>query len=223
MNKLWIGGLAATLLMSGCATKDYVHEYVGGQVAPVSKRVDGVESRTSATESGVQSLNKRADGTDAKLSDHAGRLARHDSALDEVSRTARDALDRASAAGKLAEGRFLYEVAMTDDTLRFTSEGALLTNEARQQLTSFADKLKAENRSVYIEIQGHTDATGKEEENLALGQTRAEAVRRYLNMHGGIALHRMSVISYGEAAPVADNRTAEGRKANRRVVLVVLK
>jgi outer membrane protein OmpA-like peptidoglycan-associated protein len=42
-------------------------------------------------------------------------------------------------------------------------------------------------------------------------------------MKGGIALHRMSVISYGESAPVADNRTLSGRAANRRVVLVVLK
>jgi outer membrane protein OmpA-like peptidoglycan-associated protein len=47
-------------------------------------------------------------------------------------------------------------------------------------------------------------------------------VRRYLNLEHGIPLHRMSVISYGEAAPVADNDSKEGRAQNRRVALVVL-
>ncbi len=46
-------------------------------------------------------------------------------------------------------------------------------------------------------------------------------VRRYLSQKG-LALHRISVISYGESEPVADNKTREGRSANRRVVLVVL-
>jgi peptidoglycan-associated lipoprotein len=50
---------------------------------------------------------------------------------------------------------------------------------------------------------------------------RAEAVRRYLSDHG-IALNRMSTISYGEAKPVAPNDTREGRAQNRRVAIVVL-
>jgi outer membrane protein OmpA-like peptidoglycan-associated protein len=51
---------------------------------------------------------------------------------------------------------------------------------------------------------------------------RAEAVRNYLSRQHGIALHRMNVISSGEAEPVADNGTREGRAQNRRVMLVVL-
>ena len=55
-----------------------------------------------------------------------------------------------------------------------------------------------------------------------LGEQRAEAVRLYLNAQHGLPLHRMSLISYGESAPVADNGTHQERALNRRVALVVL-
>jgi outer membrane protein OmpA-like peptidoglycan-associated protein len=141
-----------------------------------------------------------------------------------ASRTAQEALERAVAAGKLAEGKFVYETALSEATaLAFKFEGDELSASAKKVLDDFAARLKSENRSVFIEIQGHTDNTGGSAFNLRLGEERAEAVRRYLNMKGGVALHRMSVISYGENAPVASNKTRAGREQNRRVVLVVLK
>ena len=88
-------------------------------------------------------------------------------------------------------------------------------------LGELATRLKSENQNVYLEIQGHTDATGPEEVNVRLGEQRAEAVRRYLSQ-GGIALNRMSTISYGSESPVAPNDTREGRSQNRRVAIVVL-
>jgi outer membrane protein OmpA-like peptidoglycan-associated protein len=83
-------------------------------------------------------------------------------------------------------------------------------------LTEFAEKLKGENKGVYLEVQGHTDSTGGEELNYRLGDRRAEAVRRFLSKQG-IALNRMSTISYGEAGPVVENKTRSGRAQNRRV------
>ena len=74
---------------------------------------------------------------------------------------------------------------------------------------------------MYLEIQGHTDATGSDAYNLKLGEARAEAVRRYLNKQG-VALNRMSTISYGKSEPVESNKTKEGRAKNRRVVVIVL-
>ena len=88
-------------------------------------------------------------------------------------------------------------------------------------LGNFANRLKAENRNVYLEIQGHTDATGADMYNYKLGEERAEAVRRYLNAKG-VALNRMSTISYGKSEPIDDNKTKDGRAKNRRVVVVVL-
>ncbi len=144
-----------------------------------------------------------------------------DTRLGVVEGTANDALQRATAAQQLAEGKFMYEVVLSDDSVKFPSDRDALSPEAEARLTELANRLKAENVNVYLEIQGHTDAAGPEAYNDALGAARAEAVRRSLSRQG-IALNRMATISYGEEAPVADNSTPEGRAQNRRVAIVVL-
>ena len=144
-----------------------------------------------------------------------------DARLGELDRNAREALERATAAGKLAEGKFMYQMVLSDDSVKFKLDKWELTPEAQQILTNFAERLKSENKNVYVEVQGHTDSTGQTEYNERLGADRAEAVRRYLN-RAGVALNRIGTISYGETSPVAPNNTREGRATNRRVVLVVL-
>ena len=144
-----------------------------------------------------------------------------DTRVTEVAGTANDALQRATAAQQLAEGKFMYEVVLSDDSVKFPSDRDALSPEAEARLTELATRLKAENVNVYLEIQGHTDAAGPEAYTDQLGAARAEAVRRSLSRQG-IALNRMATISYGEEAPVADNTTAEGRAQNRRVAIVVL-
>ena len=148
-------------------------------------------------------------------------LAVVDTRVTQVEGTAGQALERANAAHKLAEGKFLYEVVLSDDSVKFPTDRHALSPEAEQRLAALAQRLKGENRNVYLEIQGHTDAAGPEAYNDALGAARAEAVRRSLSRQG-IALNRMATISYGEETPVADNTTPEGRAQNRRVAIVVL-
>ena len=135
--------------------------------------------------------------------------------------TAGQALERANAAHKLAEGKFLYEVVLSDDSVKFPTNRHALSPEAEQRLAELAQRLRSENRNVYLEIQGYTDSTGNPSFNEELGAARAEAVRRSLSRQG-VALNRMATISYGEEAPVASNDTPEGRAQNRRVAIVVL-
>jgi outer membrane protein OmpA-like peptidoglycan-associated protein len=179
--------------LGGCATKKYVNEQTAAVGAEVGARVDTVATRVNNVEGRV--------GT--------------------VEGTAKDALERATAAGKLAEGKFLYQEVLSDDSMKFGVNKAELSPEAQQRLDAFADKLKTDNRNVYVEVQGHTDAAGPKAVNYKLGEERAEAVRRYLNQHG-VPLNRISTISYGPDSPVAPNNKRDGRKANRRVVLIVL-
>lgn len=141
--------------------------------------------------------------------------------LDQVDRTAHDALERAIAAGKLAEGKFLYSVTLTDDAVKFASGRWELSAEAQKNLGELIARLKSENRDIYLEIQGHTDDTGSAAMNHMLGLRRAEAVRLYL-YNQGVALNRIATISYGEDKPVAANADDAGRAANRRVVVMVL-
>lgn len=149
---------------------------------------------------------------------HVGAVESH---VATVEGTAKDALDRAMAAGKLAEGKFLFSEVLSDDSMKFEINEATLSPEVTSRLDAFIEKMKGENKNVYVEIQGHTDSTGPKGYNYRLGEARAEAVRRYLNEHG-VALNRMSVISYGPDKPEQDNSSREGRQANRRVVLIVL-
>lgn len=150
-----------------------------------------------------------------------GRVDGAETHLAAVEGTAKDALERATAAGKLAEGKFLFQEVLSDDSMKFAVNKADLTPEVQARLDAFVGKLKDENRNVYVEVQGHTDATGPKTYNYQLGEQRAEAVRRYLNQRG-VALNRIGTISYGPDAPVAPNEDRAGRQANRRVVLIVL-
>jgi outer membrane protein OmpA-like peptidoglycan-associated protein len=184
------------LSLGGCATKDYVNKQVG----MVDQRVTGHEQHLAAT--------------DAKL-------ANHDNQLATLDKTSREALERAESAGKLAEGKFLYSMVLQDDGVKFKVNQTSLSDDDQAKLNAFAEKLKADNHNVYVEIQGHTDASGSKELNYRLGEERAEAVRLFLNKQG-VALNRMSTISYGPDSPVQPNSTRAGRAANRRVVLVVL-
>jgi outer membrane protein OmpA-like peptidoglycan-associated protein len=149
------------------------------------------------------------------------RVTAHDTQLAELDQTSREALQRATAAGKLAEGKFVFSQVLSDDSMKFPISEATLSPEAQARLDAFIERLKTENRNVYVEVQGHTDITGPKDFNYRLGEERAEAVRRYLNEHG-VALNRIGTISYGPDAPVAPNDNREGRQANRRVVLIVL-
>ena len=190
----------AALVATGCATKKYVTTEVAGLEAANSQRMDGVETQVEQNQS---------------------RLDQQEDDMGEISQTAQEALERAIAAGKLAEGTFLFETVFSDDKVRFGFDEANLTDTATQALDIFVEDLKSRDENVYIEIQGHTDSTGGEEYNFQLGQRRAEAVRRYLSTKG-IPLVRMAVISYGMSVPIADNSTNEDRAINRRVTIVVL-
>jgi peptidoglycan-associated lipoprotein len=158
---------------------------------------------------------------DQKVNAHQARLDQDDTHLGDLDRTSSEALERAKAAGKLAEGKFLYSMVLSDDSVKFPVDRAKLSSEAQARLMDFVQKLKTDNRNVYVEIQGHTDSTGAADYNHKLGEDRAEAVRLFMNQQG-VALNRMSTISYGETAPVAPNSTRAGRAQNRRVVVIVL-
>lgn len=71
-----------------------------------------------------------------------------------------------------------------------------------------------------IEVEGHTDSVGSIELNQRLSEKRADAVRAYL-ISQGVSPDNITARGFGKSMPVADNNTAAGRQANRRVELVV--
>lgn len=214
MKKLSIMAIATLTIAaftSGCATKEYVNE----QIASANKRMDGQQADMSGK------LDKHAREADGRYQEMDGRVGNLTSSLNNLSRTAQEALDRANAAGKLAEGKFMYETVLSGQ-IAFKLNSSEMSVDGKKALDSLIAKLKADNKNVYLEIQGHTDNSGADNANLRLAQKRADIVHRYMAITGGIALHRMAIMSYGESAPVANNKTRAGRVENRRVTIVVL-
>jgi len=77
------------------------------------------------------------------------------------------------------------------------------------------------NPRIHIQVSGHTDNTGNRQQKVQLSLNRANAVRDYLEKRG-IPSYRMQVKGYGMYRPIADNRSPEGRRRNRRVEFEVI-
>jgi len=96
-----------------------------------------------------------------------------------------------------------------------------LKEESKVELAKLVGLLKA-NPKMEIELGGHTDNTGSREKNTALSSNRAKAVYQYL-FSNGIEATRLSYKGYADLQPIADNKTEEGRKQNRRTEFKVIR
>ncbi|MFN3882383.1 MAG: OmpA family protein [Nitrincola lacisaponensis] len=101
----------------------------------------------------------------------------------------------------------------------FSFDGAGLSQPLRTALTDVAGVL-SQHTQLNVEVLGHTDNIGNPDYNQTLSENRAHQVADFLNQQG-IQRSRIQVTGMGPSAPIADNRTAEGRAANRRVELII--
>jgi outer membrane protein OmpA-like peptidoglycan-associated protein len=102
----------------------------------------------------------------------------------------------------------------------FATDTAVLTSAAQQAIDEFLQALQGTAGAIFL-VAGHTDSLGSEHYNQALGQKRAASVAHYLITQKGIDPLRVTTVSYGEQAPLADNSTRQGRHRNRRVEILV--
>lgn len=105
--------------------------------------------------------------------------------------------------------------------ITFKSGSAEITPESYEILEKVYNTL-LDNMEIEVEIQGHTDNTGKRSANMKLSQRRADAVKTYL-AEKGIEAKRIKTKGYGPDMPIADNATPEGRAKNRRIEFLRLK
>jgi OOP family OmpA-OmpF porin len=99
--------------------------------------------------------------------------------------------------------------------VQFGTGNANLTKAAKAELDKGAQILK-EHPAINISIEGYTDNSGTAAGNQKLSEKRAAVVKAYL-VKKGISENRMRTSGFGQAKPIADNKTAKGRSANRRV------
>jgi peptidoglycan-associated lipoprotein len=132
--------------------------------------------------------------------------ARQDS-IDAANRARQDSL--AAAGRAVTEARNAITAA-----IHFDYDRSDITDEARGILDAKVPLLNA-NPGLRIRVAGHTDARGSDEYNLALGQRRAAAAKRYLTQRG-VDASRIDVISYGEERPAAQGDDESAYSQNRR-------
>ena len=106
-----------------------------------------------------------------------------------------------------------------DSGLLFAVDKSDLNSTATANISELASTLnKYDDTEVLIE--GHTDADGSDDHNRALSEMRAQSVRNQL-VQVGVRAGRLSTMGYGEAQPVADNTTPDGKASNRRVEIAI--
>lgn len=105
-----------------------------------------------------------------------------------------------------------------DSGLLFASSKAVLSAASKNDLAKFATMLK-NNSGCQVDVYGHTDSTGNEDINQPLSNQRAQSVVNYLVSCGVPRSQFANVVGKSSSQPVADNSTAAGRQANRRVEL----
>jgi len=108
------------------------------------------------------------------------------------------------------------------ETVQFETNKAILLTQSEELLNEVADVLKEHPEIEEVRVEGHTDSQGGDKANLKLSDARAKAVRDYL-IGKGIDGGRLVSKGFGEAKPVADNDTEEGRFKNRRVEFEITK
>ncbi len=107
------------------------------------------------------------------------------------------------------------------DPVHFAFDSAEVSPDSYALLDEVAAMLLANPAIRRVEIQGHTDDSGKDVYNLRLSQRRVESVMQRL-LHAGVEPARLVARGYGESAPIAPNDSEADRARNRRVQFVIL-
>ena len=196
-----------------------------------------------------EALRAAEQGGDAAEIDHRAYLARQRVAIARETADLKEARDRVAQADALRAQSLLQnrtqqaqsaqaraqelEQQLRDLQAQRTDRGILVTlgdvlfATGRADLTPGAEARLADlarflqqNPATMARIEGHTDSTGGSQTNLRLSESRAYEVRDTLVRYG-VEPQRLQASGFGAARPVSDNRTQEGRQANRRVEIVI--
>ena len=166
-----------------------------------------IETEKAALESAMANLRREAQ----RLQSEKSALTREKGVLEG---RLHNALSRVADTRESARGFILN----LPDIL-FDIGKASLKPEARERIAKLAGILLIMQEQ-NLQVEGHTDSTGTYEYNLSLSDDRARSVLNFMAQHG-VQRERMRSTGYGFNRPISDNTTAEGRRSNRRVEIIL--
>jgi outer membrane protein OmpA-like peptidoglycan-associated protein len=223
MKRIGTLGLSVALVVAGatgCATKNYVKN----QTAPLVEHTNQLEEKTATNNRQIHDVDDRAQ-SGIKQSQGAADSATENAknatkSAGDAQNSATDAVHRADSLDTMVKGLDNYK-SLGNVSVTFGFDRAVLTKDDKEQLDTFAAQLGSA-KSYILEVTGGTDSTGPAQYNYDLSQRRADAVVQYLASKYGVAAHRFYLVGIGKDKEVADNKTPEGRKQNRRVEVQML-
>jgi len=204
--------MAATV---GCASKNYVKEQTTPLInktnelddltAQNTKAIKDVDARAQA---GIQQVNQAASAADQKAQ-AAGQAAA------QAQTSADNAVHRVDVLSNAVANLDNYRV-LSETSVHFGFDKDFLTKQAKDELDKLASSVP-NAKGYIITVEGGTDAVGPADYNYGLSERRADSVIQYLGSKYNIPAHKIYLIGLGKDKPVEDNKTREGRAANRRV------
>jgi OOP family OmpA-OmpF porin len=219
-NGLLIAAAVALMGVTGCATKNYVKT----QTAPIIDHTNQLDQKSADNNRALHEVDDRATAGIKQAQGSADAAAQNaqnaTKAAGDADTAANDAVHRADSLDSVVKGLDNYK-SMANVTVTFGFDKAMLTNDDKDQLDSFAAQLGSA-KSYILEVTGGTDSIGSAAYNYDLSNRRADAVVQYLASKYGVEARRFYLIGIGKDKEVAPNTTAEGRKQNRRVEIQLL-
>jgi outer membrane protein OmpA-like peptidoglycan-associated protein len=217
-QNLFIFALGAAVLVTGCATKNYVKQTVD----PVNTKVGEVADQ--ANKQGTDIAQSKQD-----ISKNTTAIQATDEKATGAGRRADDAMTKANQVDQKADqtnrdlGQLRQTVANLDDykvvdqgTVLFAVNRATLTPDSKQQLDAVASKTGTMKR-YFVAVEGYTDTTGPAAYNLELSKRRADAVVQYLAGEKDMDFNHIHTIGLGDQKLVDPGKTRDSRAKNRRV------
>ena len=191
---------------------------------PLIDHTGQLDQKTADNNRSIHELDDRATAGISKAqssADTANQNAQTASqAANSADTAANDVAHRADSLDSVVKGLDNYKQ-VANVSVTFGFDKAALTTDDKSQLDTFAGSLGSA-KSYILEVTGGTDSVGSAAYNYDLSQRRADAVVQYLAAKYNIAPHRFYLIGIGKDQYVADNKTADGRKQNRRVQVQLL-
>jgi peptidoglycan-associated lipoprotein len=204
-----LGGGAYALLLAACSgNQPPVPPTPAADSAAIRARAD---SAAAAARRDSLAAAARADSLARVSADSMARALEAHRADSVRAQVLRDGADTMPAT---PTGLDSTRAALLAAPVRFETDRAELSADAQQLLERKLDLLRSYRR-LEVQVEGHCDARGPDEYNLALGNRRGAAVRDWLVEHG-VAAARLTIVSYGEERPADPRSTEEAWAANRR-------
>ena len=192
------------------------------ETALLASRLNQGDPTSAVQQHELDSLRTQAAATQQALAALTGKVDSQASGIAQAQSTADDAI-KIARDSRLVSGKVIDKLLLTEEMVLFNYEAPELTPAGRAALDKLIASTRPQLPHVFIEIIGFSDNLSLGSQNSRIALERAESVRRYLHEVGGIPLHRMSAISYGDLKPVTDDPAFESRRQNRRVIVQVLK